>query len=152
MKWGCEPALPSLVVEFPEAPTPIPSLAHPALPAHLPAESSLPPDAEPTAEAEDLQEPAGPASLPLDSEAATETLGLTQQPDDPQELPRQIHIQQHLKLHFHNQGEVSRGQNSDANPGLDLHLDWCSLRRQPLLPASIIIRNCPALFLLHLLN
>ncbi|XP_061564076.1 calymmin [Cololabis saira] len=36
----------------------------------------------------------------------TETLGEAQaseHPDDPQQLPRQIHIQQHLKLHFHSQ-------------------------------------------------
>lgn len=91
----------SLAVAFPEAPTPIPSLAY-----------HLTPDVGPAAGAEDLLEPAGTASIPLDSEAATETLGLPEQPD----LPRQIHIQQQLKLHFHNHGEVCRRQNNDANP------------------------------------
>lgn len=153
--WACSP---SSAGAFPEAPTAVPSLAYPAPPAHLPAQSSPTPDVGPAAGVEDLPEPAGPASIPLDSEAAPETLGLTQQPDDPQQLPRQIHIQQHLKLHFHNQGEVCRGHSSDANPLLDLQLDCWSLyllafvdpkpvnSRQPLLPASIIIRNCATTF------
>eukprot|EP00066_Takifugu_rubripes_P012070 XP_011601336.1 PREDICTED: prisilkin-39-like [Takifugu rubripes] len=101
-----------------EAPTAIPSLAYPALPAHLPAESSLTPDVGLPAEVEDLPDPAGTASIPLDSEPATETPGLPQsheQPeDDPQQLPRQIHIQQHLKLHFHNQG-TNDGNKYDLN-------------------------------------
>lgn len=107
----------TLAFAFPEAPTPIPSLVYPAVPAHLPAESSLPPDVGPATDVEDLPDPAGTASIILDSEPATETLGLTQppEPDDAQQLPRQIHIQQHLKLHFHNQGEFCRGQTDDAS-------------------------------------
>ncbi|TWW81305.1 hypothetical protein D4764_01G0011200 [Takifugu flavidus] len=111
---------------FAEAPTAIPSLAYPALPAHLPAESSLTPDVGLPAEVEDLPDPAGTASIPLDSEPATETPGLPQsheQPeDDPQQLPRQIHIQQHLKLHFHNQGEFCGEQSDDAHSDLLLFL------------------------------
>lgn len=114
--WACSSPL---AVAFAEAPTPIPSLAYPAVAAHLPAASSLTPDVGLPAEVEDLPDPAGTASIPLDSEPATETPGLPQsheQPDDdPQQLPRQIHIQQHLKLHFHNQGEFCREQSDDAH-------------------------------------
>lgn len=107
----------TLAFAFPEAPTPIPSLVYPAGPAHLPAESSLTADVGPATDVEDLPDPAGTASIILDSEPATETLGLTQppEPDDAQQLPPQIHIQQHLKLHFHNQGEFCRGQTDDAS-------------------------------------
>lgn len=96
----------------------MPSLAFPALPALLPAESSFTPGLG-AAGVEGSLEPAGAAGVPLDSEAALETLGLSQQPeqpDDPQQLPQQIRIQQRLKLHFHSQGGVSRGPDNDADP------------------------------------
>lgn len=113
--WACSS---TLAAAFAEAPTPIPSLAYPAVPAHLPAESSFTTNVGLPAEVEDLPDPAGTARIPLDSEPATETPGPPQsheQPDDdPQQLPRQIHIQQHLKLHFHNQGEFCREQSHDG--------------------------------------
>lgn len=96
---------PSLVVAFPAAPTPSPTLAYPAVPSYLPEES---------AGAEDLPDPAGTASLALDSAPLAEMQGVAQVPEQPddllqQQLPRQIHIQQHLKLHFHQQGKSWRG-------------------------------------------
>lgn len=94
------PSLPA-VVAFPAAPSDSPTLAYPSDPAYLPVESSYAPDAAPAPGAEDAPDAA------LDSDAAEETHDGTQQPEQPedeQQLPRQIHIQQHLKLHFHNQG------------------------------------------------
>ncbi|KAM9336645.1 calymmin [Symphorus nematophorus] len=93
----------------PEAPTPGPTLAYPSVPSYLPVESSFAPDVVPGAGVEGLPDPAGTASLALDSAPATERQGVAQAPEQPddlhqQQLPRQIHIQQHLKLHFHPQG------------------------------------------------
>lgn len=101
--------LSSIVVAFPAAPTPSPALAYPSIPSYVPAESFTP-DVVPGAGADDLPDPAGTASLGFDTAAATETQGVVQgaeQPDDltQQQLPRQIHIQQQLKLHFHPQGK-----------------------------------------------
>ncbi|KAF0025398.1 hypothetical protein F2P81_022279 [Scophthalmus maximus] len=98
------------VVAFPAAPTPSPTMAYPSGPSYLPEEASFTPDVLPGAGAEDLPDPAGTASLDLDSAPATETHGVIQLPEQPddllqEQLPRQIHIQQHLKLHFHPQGE-----------------------------------------------
>lgn len=95
------PSLPA-VIAFPAAPSDGPTLAYPSDPAYLPVESSYAPDAAPAAGAED----AGGAAP--DAESAAETHDVAQQPEQPedeQQLPRQIHIQQHLKLHFHNQGK-----------------------------------------------
>lgn len=97
------PSLPA-VVAFPAAPSDGPTLAYPSDPAYLPAESSYAPDAAPAPGAEDAPD----AALDSDSDAAEETHDVAQQPEQPedeQQLPRQIHIQQHLKLHFHNQGK-----------------------------------------------
>ncbi|KAG8009176.1 hypothetical protein GBF38_011877, partial [Nibea albiflora] len=104
----------SYVVAFPAAPNPSPTLAYPSDPSYLPVESSFTPDVAPGAGAEDLPDRVGTASLALDSAPATEIQGAVEapeQPDDPlpQQLPRQIHIQQHLKLHFHQQGKSWRG-------------------------------------------
>lgn len=115
MNCGCEATLPLQLWHFQKPLLPFPSLAHPAGPTYPPAESSLSPAVGPAVGVKDFLEPTGTASVPLDSEPATETLDLVQQPedpDDPQQLPRQIHIQQHLKLHFHNQGELC----NDADP------------------------------------
>lgn len=93
------PSLPA-VVAFPAAPSDGPTLAYPSDPAYLPAVYA--PDAAPAPSAEDAPDAA------LDSDAAAEAHDGAQQPempDDEQQLPRQIHIQQHLKLHFHNQGK-----------------------------------------------
>lgn len=93
------------VVAFPAAPTPSPTLPYPSDSPYLPVESSFAPHTVPGAGVEDLPNAAGTAGLNLDSEAATETHD--GQPEDElqqEQLPRQIHIQQHLKLHFHNQG------------------------------------------------
>ncbi|XP_056221963.1 spidroin-1-like [Seriola aureovittata] len=95
-------------VAFPAAPTPSPTLAYPSVPSYLPVESFTP-DVVPGAGVEDLPDPAGTASLGLGSAPATETQGVVQVPEQPddlpqQQLPRQIHIQQHLKLQFHPQG------------------------------------------------
>lgn len=93
------PHLPA-VVAFPAAPSDGPTLAYPSDPAYLPAESSYAPDAALAPGADDDAAP--------DSDAAEETHDAAQQleqPEDEQQLPRQIHIQQHLKLHFHNQGK-----------------------------------------------
>lgn len=105
---------PSLVVAFPAAPTPSPSLAYPAVTSYLPVEAFTP-DVVPGAGVEDLPDPAGTAGLALDSAPATEMQGMAEVPEQPdelldqQQLPRQIHIQQHLKLHFHPQGKSWRG-------------------------------------------
>lgn len=105
---------PSTVVAFPAAPSPSPTLAYPTVPSYLPAESSFTPDVAPGVGVEDLPDSAGTASLALDSAAATGTHGEAQVPEQPddllqEQLPRQIHIQQHLKLHFHPQGKSRRG-------------------------------------------
>lgn len=89
-------------------------MAYPSGPSYLPEEASFTPDVLPGAGAEDLPDPAGTASLDLDSAPATETHGVIQLPEQPddllqEQLPRQIHIQQHLKLHFHPQGKSWRG-------------------------------------------
>ncbi|XP_074519866.1 calymmin [Halichoeres trimaculatus] len=94
------------VVNFPAAPTPSPTLAYPLPPSNLPMESSLTPDVSPGLDVEDLPDPAGTTGLSFDSAPSREAHGEAQaskQPED-QQLPRQIHIQQHLKLHFHQQG------------------------------------------------
>ncbi|XP_067345441.1 calymmin isoform X2 [Channa argus] len=105
------------VVAFPAAPTHSPTLAHPSVPPHSPMESHLIPDVVPGAGVEALPDPAGAASLTFDSAPATETQGVTQGPEQPldfqqQQLPRQVHIQQHLKLHFHPQNKSWRGANN----------------------------------------
>ncbi|XP_044035180.1 calymmin isoform X23 [Siniperca chuatsi] len=105
------------VVAFPAASTPSPTPAYPSVPSYLPVESSFTPDVVPGAGFEDLPDPVGAASLALDSTSATETQGVAQvaeQPDDllQQQLPRQIHIQQHLKLHFHQPDKSGRGANN----------------------------------------
>ena len=71
---------------------------------------SFTPDVVPGAGDEVLPYPAGTDELSLDSAPATETQGVVQVPEPTedlpqQQLPRQIHIQQHLKLHFHHQGK-----------------------------------------------
>ncbi|KAF3853568.1 hypothetical protein F7725_014256 [Dissostichus mawsoni] len=97
------------VVEFPGVPTSSPTLAYPSDPSdpsYLPVEVFTP-----AAGVEDLSDPAGSDDLLLHSAPATETQGGAQ-PEDllhQQEMPRQIHIQQHLKLHFHPKGKSSRG-------------------------------------------
>ncbi|XP_075890422.1 uncharacterized protein LOC142893573 isoform X49 [Nelusetta ayraudi] len=99
------------VVAFPAAPSDGPTLAYPSDPAYLPVESSYAPDAAPAAGAEDA------AGAAPDAESAAEMHDVAQQPEQPEDeeqLPRQIHIQQHLKLHFHNQGTKSNG-NYDLN-------------------------------------
>ncbi|XP_045925483.1 calymmin isoform X4 [Micropterus dolomieu] len=102
------------VVAFPAAPTHSSSLAYPSVPSYLPVESSFTPDVVPEAGGEDLSDPTGTASLAFDSAPATERQGGAQVPEEPddllqQQLPRQIHIQQHLKLHFHQQDKSGRG-------------------------------------------
>lgn len=91
---------PTLVVAFPAAPTPSPSLADPSVPSYL----------GPGAGVEELPDPAGTVGLALDSEPDTETHGAPEQHEDlqQQQMPRQIRIQQHLKLHFHPQGKFWR--------------------------------------------
>ncbi|CAI5658981.1 unnamed protein product [Oreochromis niloticus] len=81
---------------FPAAPTPSPNLAYPSVPSRLPAESSFTADAMP-GDVRHFPDLEGTAGLTLDSPPAQ----VSEQPDD---LPRQIHIQQHLKLHFQPQG------------------------------------------------
>ncbi|XP_062234761.1 calymmin [Platichthys flesus] len=97
-------------VSFP-APTPEPTLAYPSVPSYLPLEASFTPDVLHGEGVEDLPESAGPADLGLDSAAATETHGAVEVPEESDDLPRQIHIQQHLKLHFHPQGAKDRKYN-----------------------------------------
>nr|XP_046234022.1 calymmin [Scatophagus argus] len=94
------------VVAFPAAPAPSPAQAYPSVPSYLPVDSSFSLDVVPGAGTGDLPDPVGTASLALDSIPASETQGVPEHPDDllQQQLPRQIHIQQHLKLHFHHQG------------------------------------------------
>ncbi|XP_069374230.1 spidroin-1-like [Paralichthys olivaceus] len=97
----------------PEAPTAGPDLAYPSVPSHLPEEASFAPDVAPGAGVEDLPESAGAADPVLDSAAATETHGVMEGPEQSEDLlqeqlPRQIHIQQHFKLHFHQQGAKDR--------------------------------------------
>ncbi len=80
-------------------------------------ESSFTPDVVPGVSVEDLPDSTGTASLTFDSAPAAEMQGMAQvpeQPDDPlqQQLPHQIHIQQHLKLHFHQQGKSGRGKST----------------------------------------
>ncbi|XP_040885382.1 calymmin [Toxotes jaculatrix] len=101
------------VVAFPAAPTPSPTLAYPSVPSYPPAESFFTPDVVPGVDVEDLPNPTGTASLGLDSAPATETEGVVQVPEQPDDLqlPRQIHIQQHLKLHFHPQGTPQGAKN-----------------------------------------
>nr|XP_043869137.1 calymmin isoform X4 [Solea senegalensis] len=88
------------VVAYPAATTPSPTLV---------SAPSLTDDAVPRVGVEDLPGNTGPVNLSLDSAPATETQGVVQvaeEPDDllQEQLPRQIHIQQQLKLHFHPQG------------------------------------------------
>lgn len=85
---------PSLVVLLSAAPTPGPTEAY--SPAQV---DSFTPDVS-RETVQDLIDPDG---------AARERHG--EHPDD-SELPRQIHIQQHLKLHFHPQGESRTGARS----------------------------------------
>ncbi|XP_077959678.1 calymmin isoform X31 [Gasterosteus aculeatus] len=93
------------VVELPATPTPSPPPAPPSVTSHRPADSfghTL---------AADVEDPPEPAGLASDSAPAAETEGVAQESEraddlqQQQQLPRQIHIQQHLKLHFHPQGE-----------------------------------------------
>ncbi|XP_033963636.1 AT-rich interactive domain-containing protein 1B-like [Pseudochaenichthys georgianus] len=97
------------VVEFPGVPTSSPILAYPSDPSYLPVEVFTP-----AAGVEDLSDPAG--SDDLHSAPAAETQGGAQ-PEDmqhQQEMPRQIHIQQHLKLHFHPK-EAAKTRKFDLN-------------------------------------
>lgn len=103
-----------LVVAFPAAPTPSPTLQYPSVLSYLTGESHLTPDAVPGVAVEDLSNPAGTASLSLDSGPAADTQAVApahEQPDEllQKQLPRQIHIQQQLKLHFHPQNKSWRG-------------------------------------------
>ncbi|KAK5881199.1 hypothetical protein CesoFtcFv8_022026 [Champsocephalus esox] len=102
------------VVEFPGVPTSSPILADPSDPSdpsYLPVEVFTP-----AAGVEDLSDPAGSDDLLLHSAPAAETQGGAQ-PEDmqhQQEMPRQIHIQQHLKLHFHPK-EAAKTRKFDLN-------------------------------------
>ncbi|XP_035770211.1 calymmin [Neolamprologus brichardi] len=87
----------------PQAPTPSPNLAYPSVHSRLPAESSFTADAMP-GDVRHFPDLEGTAGLTLDSAPATESEGTTQVSEQPDDLPRQIHIQQHLKLHFQPQG------------------------------------------------
>ncbi|XP_076008114.1 uncharacterized protein LOC143002062 [Genypterus blacodes] len=94
------------VVAFPAAQTLSPALAHPS--AYVPDASFLP-DTPQVADGQDLPDPVGTASLDLAPGPAAQTQAtplMFEQPDglQTQQLPRQIHIQQHLKLHFHPRG------------------------------------------------
>ncbi|XP_055360610.1 calymmin [Betta splendens] len=81
------------VVAFPAAPSLDSIPASPSVPAHL---TEAVPEAH------------------LDPAPASEAQG--EQPDEPQQqLPRQIHIQQHLKLHFHPQSKSWRGANNEKH-------------------------------------
>ncbi|XP_056153577.1 calymmin [Lampris incognitus] len=96
------------VVVFPEAPTLPPSLA---LPSYVPVVPSLPPEEAPAAGTE-----APPTGRSLASVPASQTQApplLPEQHDSllPQQPPQQIHIQQHLKLHFHPEAETGKGNN-----------------------------------------
>lgn len=105
------------VVAFSAAPTASPTLAYPSAPSYLTGESHLTPDVAPGVAVEDLSAPAGTASLSLDS---AETQGVAPVPEQPEELlqqqlPRQIHIQQQLKLHFHPQNKPWTGKSKIKN-------------------------------------
>ncbi|XP_072312177.1 calymmin [Eucyclogobius newberryi] len=81
------------VVAFPAAPTPQPSVPYPSAAPYLPVDAAV------TAY--------GAAKGPVDSAPVTESQVASQgleQTDELQQMPQQIHIQQHLKLHFHPQG------------------------------------------------
>lgn len=84
----------SFLVLFSASPTPGPTVAY--SPAQV---DSFTPDVSPET-VQDLTDTDG---------VAMERQG--EHPDD-LELPRQIHIQQHLKLHFHPQGESRRDARS----------------------------------------
>ncbi|XP_030611188.1 calymmin isoform X2 [Archocentrus centrarchus] len=95
-------------------PTPSPNLAYPPVPSRLPVASSFTPDVMPGG-VRDLSDLEGKASLTLNSAAATGSEGVAQVPEQPddllqEQLPRQIHIQQHLKLHFQPQGGAKDGK------------------------------------------
>ncbi|KAM9837950.1 calymmin [Aulostomus maculatus] len=97
------------VVAFPAAPTSGPTLVYPSASSYLPGESAATPDLG----AKDLASLASAASHTLESAPATETQAAAQVPEQPddlhqQQLPRQLHIQQHLKLHFQPQGAKDR--------------------------------------------
>lgn len=81
------------VVAFPGAPTREPTVPYPSAASYLPVDSAV------------TSYGAGVGSndpAPVtESQAASQGL---EQTDDEQQMPRQIHIQQHLKLHFHPQG------------------------------------------------
>ncbi|RVE59530.1 hypothetical protein OJAV_G00189510, partial [Oryzias javanicus] len=62
------------------------------------------PDGIPAEDVQDIPDPEGTASF-LESAPVTEMLSESQVPEDDENLPRQIHIQQHLKLHFNPQGK-----------------------------------------------
>lgn len=95
---------------YPAAPTDSPTLAFPSVQSYLPAESVLTPDIVHGADAEDMSDLTGTGGHAFGLAPATDTQGAAQvpeQPDDlqPQQHPREIHIQQNLKLHFQPQGE-----------------------------------------------
>ncbi|XP_058476523.1 calymmin isoform X2 [Solea solea] len=97
------------VVAYPAAPTPSPTLV---------SAPSLTDDVVLRVGVEDLPGNMGPVHLSLDSAPATETQGgvqVAEEPDDllQEQLPRQIHIQQQLKLHFHPQG--AKNSKHDLN-------------------------------------
>ncbi|XP_061765819.1 fibroin heavy chain-like [Nerophis ophidion] len=87
------------VVSLPAAPTPGPIL-----------ESALTP-----AGTDDLSSDlTGPGGLIYDSAGVGDKQARgSEHPDDAEQLPRQIHIQQHLKLHFHPKG--TKDANHDLN-------------------------------------
>ncbi|XP_056286546.1 calymmin [Pseudoliparis swirei] len=108
------------VVAFPAAPTASPTLAYPSVAEALPVEAITPdavPEAgvedRPEAGVEDRSEPALDFGPPAESQGVAQA---PEQPDEPlhqqqqQQPPRQIHIQQHLKLHFQPQGEKKNGK------------------------------------------
>ncbi|XP_078793528.1 uncharacterized protein cmn isoform X3 [Oryzias latipes] len=85
------------------------------LPAAPTASSTLAfssPDGIPVEDVQDIPDPEGTASF-LESGPVTEMLGESRGPEDAENLPRQIHIQQHLKLHFNPQGK--KNGKYDAN-------------------------------------
>lgn len=96
--WHC-----LIIAVFPAAPTPSP--AYSSVHSRLPAESSFTADAMP-GDVRHFPDLEGTAGLTLDSAPAAESEGTTQVSEQPDDLPRQIHIQQHLKLHFQPQGKA----------------------------------------------
>lgn len=98
--WHC-----LIIAVFPAAPSPSPNLAYPSVHSRLPAESSFTADVMPS-DVRHFPDLEGTAGLTLDSAPATESEGTTQVSEQPDDLPRQIHIQQHLKLHFQPQGKA----------------------------------------------